>query len=184
MQTTIPTRALAVALTATSKDNMLPGLQRVNFHATGGITSTNKYVCVTAGDCAGETIAVIDKTIIRVVIADAKRAGKDSVTLDTEKNTLGNYLYDYDHTYKEAPIYKLMADALRASEEETTELGITEPVFGVVLDAMKAYRQHTSRLPAKGNSQYFKHLTRNRWLCEFGGDDDIRLLFMAAIKTR
>lgn len=186
MQTTISRRALAVALACTSKSNLLPGLQRVNFHETGGIDATNRYVLVTAGDCSGEIIAAIDKTIIRVVIADAKRAGRDTVVLDTEKNTLGPYLYDYDTGYKPAPVYRLMSDALReaSNPDDTCELAITEPVFGVVYDAIKAYRAHTPRLPTKDNSQTFTHLTKNRWLCQMPGDDNISLLFMAAIKTR
>lgn len=183
MELTISRRALAVALAATSKDNQLPGLQRVNFHETGGINATNKYVLVTAGDCSGEIIAAIDKNIIRVVIADAKRAGRDTVVLDTEKNTLGAYLYEYDTGYTQAPVYRIMLDALRdaSSPDDTCELAITEPVFGVVYDAIKAYRAHTTRLPAKGNAQTFTHLTKNRWICQMPGDDNINLLFMAAI---
>ena len=186
MELTISRRALAVALAATSKDNHIPGLQRVNFHETGGISATNKYVLVTVGDCSGEIIAAIDKTIIRVVIADAKRAGRYTVVLDTEKNTLGAYLYDYDTGYMQAPIYRLMSDALRdaSNPDDTCEFAITEPVFGVVYDAIKAYRAHTPRLPAKGNTQTFTHLTKNRWLCQMPGDDNISLLFMAAITKK
>ena len=183
MELTISRRALAVALAATSKDNLLPGLQLVNFHETGGIDATNRYVLVTAGDCSGEIIAAIDKTIIKVVIADAKRAKHDTVVLDTEKNTLGPYLYDYDTGYMPAPVYRLISDALRdaSNPNDTCELAITEPVFGVVYDAIKAYRAHTLWLPAKVNTQTFTHLTRNRWLCQMPGDDNINLLFMAAI---
>ena len=186
MELTISRRALAVALAATSKDNHLPGLQRVNFHETGGISATNKYVLVTAGDFSGDIVAAIDKTIIRVVIADAKRAGRYTVVLDTEKKTLGAYLYDYDTGYAQAPVYRLMSDALRdaSNPDDTCEFGISEPVFGVVYDAIKAYRAHTPRLPAKGNAQTFTHLTKNRWLCQMPGDDNISLLFMAAITKK
>lgn len=182
MQLTISRRALAVAVTACSKDNKLPGLQRINFHATGGISSTDKYVLVTAGDCTGETIAAIDKRIVQTVIGDTKRSGANMVLLDTDAGTLGAYLYEYNTDYMEAPIHKLMHDALNTYPEDTEEFGLTEPVLATVHDAVKAYRQHTTSLTAKGNTQYFTHLSKHRCLCEMPGDDDIKLLFMAAIR--